>query len=197
MEGDQRVAGEGAQRERAVTGQRMSRTDHDDELLGGELESLEPVGRLGLEREGQVEATVGEALDHPLRGPLAEAQLDGRERGAEAGEQRRNIELAAEQQRADRDPASHQPSQLVDLAAQGLGLGDDPARPGGDELARLGWLHRAGRPPQQLDAELRFEPPHLAGERGLGDVEVVRRTGEVAVVHDAFEVAELADLHRV
>ena len=49
---------------------------------------------------------------------------------------------------------------------------------------------------EQLHPELRFELPHLLGERRLGDVERARGGGERPVLGGGEEVAKLLEIHR-
>ena len=106
-----------------------------------------------------------------------------------------DVELAAKQHRAYGQPAAHQSSQLVDLAAQRLGLGEHGAGARRDERTGLGQLDGPRRAPQQLDAELPLELTNLMRERGLGHVQLGCGVGEVAVAGDGLEVAQLADVH--
>ena len=77
-------------------------------------------------------------LRHPLRRALAQPDLDPRGTGSERGEDRRDVELAAEQHRADIHVAAEQPAQLIDLTAQRVGLREHRPRTRGDQLAGLG-----------------------------------------------------------
>ena len=58
------------------------------------------------------------------------------------------------------------------------------------ELARLRERELVRRSMQQLDAELLFEQPDLAAQRGLRDVEPLGGAGEVALPRDCNEVLQ-------
>ncbi len=100
FERDQRISGERGQRQRPPAGERVTDAGDGRELLAGELETVDPVRRLSLERKREVEAPVAQHREHSLRGSLPNADLHVREAGREAREDRRNVELAAEQHRA-------------------------------------------------------------------------------------------------
>ena len=63
-------------------------------------------------------------------------------------------------------------------------------------LAGVGDRHLPRRPLDQRQADLVLEPADLLGERGLGDVLARRGAGEVALVGERDEVAELAKIHK-
>ena len=154
------------------------------------------VGWPHLERERDVEAAVGQHLEHPLRRALAQSDLDVGKAGGEAGDHRRDVELAAEQHRADVHVPAREAAQLVDVAAQRVGLGEHCAGAGRDQLARLGRHHRSRRAAQQLDAELLLEPAHLVRQGRLRDAQLVGGAREMAVPRDRLEVAKLTELDR-
>ena len=82
--------------------------------------------------------------------------------------------------------------QLVDLRAQGVGIGEDAAGAREGDLPRLGHQHAAGGPREQLHAELALEPAHLLGDRGLRHVQFLRGKREAAVPGHRGEVPKLA-----
>jgi hypothetical protein len=179
----------------ALAGELVLRAHDHGELFARELELLEVVRRRGSEREREVEASVAEHVDHPLGGAFPEAYLDIGILGGEAREDRGDVELAAEQQRSDRDPAAHETAELVDVITNRVRLGEDGARPRCHELAGAGRLDGTRRPAQQLDPEFPLEPADLVRERRLGHVQLLRGAGEVPVASDGLEVAEVADVH--
>ena len=173
----------------------MIGTHRDRQLLAGELQPLEFRRRLRFEREGDIDRPIGQHLGHPLGRAFAQPDLDAGKRRGEAREDRGNVQLPAEQHRADVHMTTCQAAELIDLAAQRLGLGEHGAGAGGDQLAGLGRLDRACRAAQQLDPELLFQSPDLMRERGLRDVQLICRIGEVPVADDRLEVAQLPDVH--
>ena len=108
----------------------------------------------------------------------------------------RHLDLAGGQQGADRDPPADEPAQLVELAADAVDLGEHAPAPGRDRLPGLGRDDAAAGALEELRAELGLEPPDLVRERRLGDVELLRGAGEVAMPGDRLGVDELAQLHR-
>jgi hypothetical protein len=62
-------------------------------------------------------------------------------------------------------------------------------------LSGVGGPHGAPSPVQQLDAQGSFELFDLLGERGLGDVQFLGGAGEVALVSDGKQVAQVAQLY--
>ena len=119
----------------------------------------------------------------------------GKSRG-ESRQDRRDVELAAEQQGADGQPPADQAAQLLDLSEQRLALGQHGASARGHQRPRLGRLHRAGGPPQQLDPELLLEALYLVRDRRLCHVQLIGGACEVAVSGDRLEIAKLTKIHR-
>ena len=78
LEPDQPLTGERRDADRPVAGQRVARAHHDRELLARELDPLERVELRGLEDEREVDRAVAQPVDHPLDGPLTQADLDAR-----------------------------------------------------------------------------------------------------------------------
>ena len=76
-----------------------------------------------------------------------------------------------------------------------IDLGEDAACSGGDDLACLGRRDASARALEQFGAQLAFEPSNLVRQRRLGDVELFRGPGEVAMTSDRFDAAKLAELH--
>lgn len=101
---------------RTVACELVSRADGRRQLLAGELEPLDLLGRLCLERESHVDLAFGQHVEHAAGGALADADFDFRKGTGESGQDGRNVQVAAKQQRPDRDPSSHQTAKLVDFA---------------------------------------------------------------------------------
>jgi hypothetical protein len=132
---------------------------------------------------------------HQAGGALAQFELDAGVQPRELGDQRRHVDAAAEHQRPDREPPAEQPLERIDVVANGRYLAQDPACPVGHQLTRVGELDGPGRAMQQTHPELALELRDLMRQRRLGDVQLVRRAGEVAQTADRLEVSELAKLH--
>jgi hypothetical protein len=77
-----------------------------------------------------------------------------------------------------------------------LGLREHRPRLAEQHGADVGELDSTGAPLEQLDPELRLQRADLLGERLLGDVQPPGRAGEVALLRDGDEVAQLAQLRR-
>jgi hypothetical protein len=75
------MVGEPLDPQRALARQRMARADGRGQLLARELDALDLVGPLVLERESDIEAAVAEHVEHPLGGALTDAHLDMRKLG--------------------------------------------------------------------------------------------------------------------
>ena len=69
------------------------------------------------------------------------------------------------------------------------------ARFGEKRLARLGQLDPARLAPEQLHVELGFERADLLAERRLLDAEPLGRAGDVTLLGDGDEIAEVAQFH--
>jgi hypothetical protein len=95
----------------------------------------------------------------------------------------------------DADRAADDACVLVHGRAGARRLGEDRLRARKQVGAGGRELDTATRPPQQRQAELGLQPPHLLRQRGLADVHGLRRAAEVAVPGDGGEVLELPELH--
>ena len=71
---------------------------------------------------------------------------------------------------------------------------DGGRRPGREVLTRRGEFQVVGGTVHQLDAEVGLELSQGAGQRRLGDVQQRSRSGDVALLRDEQEVAQVADL---
>ena len=113
----------------------------------------------------------------------------------ELGEQCRHVDRPRRKQRAHRDPSFDQAPEVVDLLPRALHLREHTPRPGGHGLTGLGGNDRPARPGEELGAQLGLEPPDLVRQGRLRDVELLGRTGEVAVPLDGLDVPQLAQFH--
>ena len=187
-----RLGGEALGADRAAARRAARREDRDQLVLAEDLGD-DAFGRLaGEQGEGGVDLVLLEVAGHVGGRPLAQADLDSGVGGGEPGEQAGHVELARGQQGADRDPAADEALELVDLVAHAVNLGEHAPRARGDRLPRLGRRDAAARALEELGAELGLEPADLVRERGLGDVELLGRAGEVAVAGDRVDISELA-----
>ena len=93
------------------------------------------------------------------------------------------------------DPHAGDARVTVQVRPRALELGEHRLRARQQLLAGGRQLGAARGPPQQLDAELGLEPPHLLGQGGLGDPQLLRRAREAAVARDRGEVLQPPQLH--
>ena len=91
-----------------------------------------------------------------------------------------------------------------ELAADGQGRGDglvdvlqQPPGPVEQRLARDRQLDAVRGAAQEIAAQQQLEPADLTAERGLGEVEAVRRAPEVELLGDGDERSEVTQLDRV
>ncbi len=96
---------------------------------------------------------------------------------------------------ADDDIADRRILGLVDLPARPVDLLQDAACMCKQALAGLGRRGAAPVSQQQVLAELHFEAPDLAADRGLRDAEQPPGAAESAEVDDIHEVFELLQVH--
>jgi hypothetical protein len=87
------------------------------------------------------------------------------------------------------------PRVAVEVRPGAVDLGEDGLGPRQQILAGRGELRAARRAPQQRPAELGFQPPHLLGERGLGDPQLLGGAREAPVPGDRGEVLQPPQLH--
>ena len=99
-------------------------------------------------------------------------------------------------QDADVDVTGLDAGQRLQLGPRGIELVEDPARPRDEQLARLGQRDAAGGALHQCEPDLLLEALDLLRECRLGDVLTRRRAGEMALVGDRDEVAQLSEFHK-
>ena len=73
---------------------------------------------------------------------------------------------------------------------------EDPAGPGHQRAPGLGDRHAPGGPLDQGQPDLLLEPADLLGQRGLRDVLARGGAGEVLLVGQRDQVAQLAKFHK-
>jgi hypothetical protein len=76
-----------------------------------------------------------------------------------------------------------------------LRRGEHRSRLGQEAFAGRGEPDPPGRPVEELHAEVAFEPADLLADRGLDDVQPLRRAGEVQLLGHRREVGQLPELH--
>jgi hypothetical protein len=115
--------------------------------------------------------------------------------------------LAVERRQRGREPRrvhrrgrhAHAPARdarvPVQVGARERDLGEDGLRARQQLLPRGGQLGAARRAPQQRDAQLGLEPPHLLGEGRLREPQLLGRAGEAPVPRDRGEVLQAPQLH--
>ena len=117
--------------------------------------------------------------------------------GEERRQQRGEVERPERLHRADHHPAGADADQVGEIGARRVDLGQrapgaraTSTRPASVSSTRRVVRLTSGQP------DLGFEPPQLLGERGLRDVLTSRRAGEVSLVGERDEVAQLAQFHK-
>ena len=159
--------------------------------LDGEI-----VGDLaGQQAEGRVELVGGEEAKHVGGDPLAQADFDAGVRLAEAGQQPGDVEVARRRERPDPDTPAHDAAKLIDLLTCTVHFRQDAASASSDRLSRLGRADPAARALEQRSSQLLLEPADLVRERRLGDAELFRGAGEVAVSSHRLDSSQLPELH--
>ena len=147
--------------------------------------------------QGEVDLAAGQLAHQLARARFHDQQVDPRMAGVELDQGR--SQHAGDQARrgADREPAPGHPAERPRFGARGLHVGQDPANEGQERLAVRRECHQAlpGPAVEQEDAELAFEQAHLTAQRGLGQMQPLRRLGEVALLGHRHHVAELMQLH--
>ena len=180
-----------------AAGERMRRRQHGDELLGDEPVQLQAAAldALGDRQEREVDDVVAQHLGELLAGLLADGQLDGGVVAVKGREQQREVDRAHRVQRADRQPPALHAGERLQLGGGRFELGEDVAGAGDEQLAGAGERDLARRALDERQPDLGLQAADLLGERGLGDVLARRRAGEVALVGERDEVAQLAKFH--
>jgi hypothetical protein len=176
----------------------MSAGEQHDELLRDELMKPQPMAldALGDRQEGEVQLVVAEHVGHLPAGLLAHGEPDVRMALMKPGERQRQVDGPHRVHRPDRQVAGIGAAHQRQFAVGGVQLGQDPPRADHQELPRLGERHPPGRALHECQPELVLEPADLLGERRLGNVLERGRAGEVPLLRERNEVAELAQFHK-
>jgi hypothetical protein len=97
--------------------------------------------------------------------------------------------------RPDRDVTALQAPDREQLGVGRLDLGENPARTGDKQLARMCDRDVARGPLDEREAELVLEAPDLLGEGGLCDVLARRGPSETPLIGKGHEVSERPKIH--
>ena len=116
---------------------------------------------------------------------------------AEAADERREWVDSQGGQRHEIEAAGLEPDDRCDRRGEHGAVAQQLTGGLQERLARGREDGPAADPVEELDPELGLEPGHAFGQGGLGDVEGARGAGEPAVLHDADDVLDLAEFHRV
>ena len=187
------LVGEVADADVFLPGQAVPRGQHRQLRLAGQGTQLEPVL---VDWQPDV-ADVGPPVVQHLRlvGPVGAQHLDG-ELGVRGGEGPHGV--GDDQPRHERDgELAGLAGGLGDAPAQGFGVGEQRLGVGRELRSRRGEHRPAPAPDEQHGAELGLQGADLAGQDGLGDVQVLGGAAEVAAAGHGHEVADLAqvDVH--
>ena len=121
-------------------------------------------------------------------------ELDAGERHVEFGERRREKRDRERRCRTDCEAPAAQVGELPDLPGGTVDVGENAARPRQECLARRRERDVPGHAMKEGSAELLFEHADRARHRRLCDAEPARGLGEVPLLRDGDEVAQLMEL---
>lgn len=147
------------------------------------------------EGHAKVQAIVDQRRLQGVLGQLLEAQLDARialieriHQGAHqiAGEGRRHAQAQA---------AATEVAHLVDRSLRRFQLAQGTPRMKQVQLAGIGGTHAPAGAVEQLHAQLLFQLPHLLRQGRLRNVQRLGGAGEVAMLGDSEQVAQVAKQH--
>ncbi|CAM5314026.1 hypothetical protein SSPIM334S_01878 [Streptomyces spiroverticillatus] len=130
-----------------------------------------------------------------MRSALLDQELDAGVGVVEGAQDVREQARAQARGRAQADPAPAQLGQLLDLAAGGVGVGEDTAGEGEEGPAGVGEGDVAPGPGEEVGPQLALQGADLLGQRGLRDVQLLGGAGEVPGLGHGHEIAELLELH--
>ena len=114
---------------------------------------------------------------------------------AEPCQQPRHVDVTGREQCANPNVPAQDATQLVDLLACTVQLGQDAPGPTGDDLSGLGRQDTAARPLEQRCSELVLQPLDLVGEGRLGEVQFLSSPREVAAASDGLDAYQLPQFH--
>ena len=150
-------------------------------------------------RHGADHAELELAAEHEVDDPVAvghaQAQVDARVGVLELGDQSRQEMLAGAGRGADRHPAADEIAEVHDLDPRLVVERDDLPGAAIEHLAGVGGLDVASRAVEEPGAELALQRAHLQAGGRLGDVHVLGRQREAALVDDLAEEAQVAKFH--
>jgi len=114
----------------------------------------------------------------------------------ELREHRRQQDRRDARRRTDREPPALEAREAGDLGTGGVEVGEHAFGPGEQDRPGVGQGDPPGAPLEEGSPDLGLELPDLLAHRGLGDPEVRGGAGEVPMLGDRGEVAQLVQLHR-
>ena len=175
---------------------RAGRRDHH-ELFDEQRRHGEPLGRRGIRcrDQGEVELAAGEFVEQPARPLFREVQFDGRMLRVERAEHLGDEADAQGGGGAEPHPAALEAGEFGEFAPHRFGVGEHAARERQQRFARDRQRAAAAGPVEQLGAEILLERGDLAAQRGLGEVQLLGGTGEVAEPGHLDEAAQLLEVH--
>jgi hypothetical protein len=97
---------------------------------------------------------------------------------------------------ADRHVSRLHASEPLQLGVRRVHLGQDPSGASDEELTGVGDRDASRRPLHERHADLLLEATDLLGEGGLCDVLTRGRAGEMSLLGERHEVAQLAQFHK-
>ena len=177
----------------------MATAHGDDHVIVEQKMSLEigAFDALVEHRQQQIEIAAVELHQQLGDGAAAHQYVERRALGGHVqhGARDHAVEHARPRCHTQRDLAGGQALQLVEVFARAAELGADRAGAAIEDVPRLGRAHAARAALQQLGAELVLEQAQALAERGLGDVETVRRAAQAAAFHHVDEPLDLTLIH--
>ena len=121
-------------------------------------------------------------------------ELNAGKRDVELGQRRREKRDRQRRCRTDRKAPAAQVGELADLPGGTVDVGENAARPRQERLARGRERDVPGHPMEEGSTELFFEHADRARHRRLCHAEPARGLGEVPLLRDGDEVAQLMEL---
>ena len=175
---------------------RAGRRDHH-ELFDEQRRHGESLGRRGIRcrDQGEVELAAGELVEQSARPLFREVQFDGRMLRVERAEHLGDEADAQGGGGAEPHPAALEAGEFGEFAPHRFGVGEHAARERQQRLARDRQRAAAAGAVEQLGAEILLERGDLAAQRGLGEVQLLGGTGEVAEAGHLDEAAQLLEVH--